>query len=53
MAIKRLDNNTVAKVRTVRLSDLTYNYIIKHHSSLATFIKRNVEVEQQLKQLSK
>lgn len=40
-------------VLTTQIDDLTYNYIIKHHSSLATFVKRQVEVEQQLKQLTK
>lgn len=50
--MNKLNDNEVAKVRTVRLSDKVYNYITLHHVSLASFVKKQVELEQQLKSLS-
>lgn len=34
------------------IDEVSYSYIIKHHGSLATFVKQQVELEKQLKQLS-
>jgi len=50
--MRKLNDDDVAKVRTVRLSDKCYSYILKQHGSLATFVKRQVELEKQLKQLN-